>query len=62
MTGHVKRAPLIAAANSYMGRLIVMVDDDVDPSNLADVMWAVTTRCEPFRIGRHRAERLEFRS
>src|SRR5262249_8028713 len=23
------------------------VDDDVDPSDLADVMWAVTTRCEP---------------
>jgi len=45
--GHVKRAALIATANSYMGRLIVMVDDDVDPSNLADVMWAVTTRCEP---------------
>ena len=22
------------------------VDDDVDPSNLADVMWAVATRCE----------------
>jgi UbiD family decarboxylase len=45
--GHAKRAALIAAANSYMGRLIVVVDDDVDPSNLADVMWAVTTRCEP---------------
>jgi 4-hydroxy-3-polyprenylbenzoate decarboxylase len=23
------------------------VDDDVDPSDLADVMWAITTRCEP---------------
>ncbi|MGD0027171.1 MAG: UbiD family decarboxylase [Xanthobacteraceae bacterium] len=45
--GHAKRAALIAAANSYMARLIVVVDDDVDPSNLADVMWAVTTRCEP---------------
>ena len=45
--GHAKRAALIAAANSYMGRLVVVVDDDVDPSNLADVMWAVTTRCEP---------------
>ena len=45
--GHAKRAALIAAANSYMGRLIVVVDDDVDPSNLADVMWAITTRCEP---------------
>src|SRR5262249_38316810 len=45
--GHAKRAALIAAANSYMGRLVVVVDDDVDPSNLADVMWAMTTRCEP---------------
>jgi UbiD family decarboxylase len=45
--GHAKRAGLIAAANSYMGRLVVVVDEDVDPSNLADVMWAVTTRCEP---------------
>jgi UbiD family decarboxylase len=45
--GHAKRAALIAAANSYMARLVVVVDDDVDPSNLADVMWAVTTRCEP---------------
>jgi UbiD family decarboxylase len=45
--GHAKRAGLIAAANSYMGRVVVVVDEDVDPSNLADVMWAVTTRCEP---------------
>jgi UbiD family decarboxylase len=45
--GHAKRAGLIAAANSYMGRLVVVVDDDVDPSNLNDVMWAITTRCEP---------------
>jgi UbiD family decarboxylase len=45
--GHAKRAALIAAAQSYMGRIVVVVDEDVDPSNLADVMWAVATRCEP---------------
>ena len=45
--GHAKRAGLIAAAQSYMARVIVIVDEDVDPSNLADVMWAVTTRAEP---------------
>jgi UbiD family decarboxylase len=45
--GHSKRAGLIAAAQSYMGRIVVTVDDDVDPSNLADVMWAIATRCEP---------------
>jgi 4-hydroxy-3-polyprenylbenzoate decarboxylase len=45
--GHAKRAALIAAANSYMARIVVVTDDDVDPSNLADVMWAIATRCEP---------------
>jgi UbiD family decarboxylase len=45
--GHAKRAGLVAAANSYMARLVVVVDEDVDPSNLADVLWAITTRCEP---------------
>ena len=45
--GHAKRAAMIAAAQSYMARLVVVVDEDVDPSNLADVMWAVATRCEP---------------
>ena len=45
--GHAKRAGLIAAANSYMARLVVVVDDDIDPSDLAEVLWAVTTRCEP---------------
>ncbi|HEY2528002.1 MAG TPA: UbiD family decarboxylase [Xanthobacteraceae bacterium] len=45
--GHAKRAALLAAADSYMARLVVVVDEDIDPSNLADVMWAVATRCEP---------------
>jgi len=45
--GHAKRAGLVAASHSYMARIVVVVDDDIDPSNLADVMWAVTTRCEP---------------
>jgi UbiD family decarboxylase len=45
--GHAKRAALIAAAQSYMARMVVVVDEDVDPSNLPDVMWAITTRCEP---------------
>jgi UbiD family decarboxylase len=45
--GHAMRAALVAAAHSYMARLVVVVDEDIDPSNLADVMWAVATRCEP---------------
>jgi 4-hydroxy-3-polyprenylbenzoate decarboxylase len=45
--GHAKRAALVAAAHSYMARIVVVVDADVDPSNLNDVMWAIATRCEP---------------
>jgi 4-hydroxy-3-polyprenylbenzoate decarboxylase len=45
--GHAKRAALIAAANNYLGRIVVVVDDDIDPSNLNDVMWAIATRSEP---------------
>ena len=30
-----------------MGRYIVVVDDDIDPSNLEDVIWAITTRSDP---------------
>lgn len=45
--GHAKRAALVAAANTYMGRMVVVVDEDVDPTNLADVMWAIMTRAEP---------------
>jgi UbiD family decarboxylase len=45
--GHAKRAALVAAAHSYMARMVVVVDDDIDPSNLNDVMWAIATRCEP---------------
>jgi 4-hydroxy-3-polyprenylbenzoate decarboxylase len=45
--GHAKRAGLVAAAHSYMARLVVVVDEDIDPSDLAEVMWAVATRCEP---------------
>ena len=45
--GHAKRAGLIAAGNAYMGRIVVVVDEDIDPSNINDVMWAVATRSEP---------------
>lgn len=45
--GHARRAGLIAAADSYMARLIVVTDADVDPSDLNDVMWAIATRSEP---------------
>ena len=30
-----------------MSRFIIIVDDDIDPSNLSEVMWALGTRCDP---------------
>ena len=45
--GHAQRAGLIAAAHAFMARYVIVVDDDIDPTNLHDVMWAVATRSEP---------------
>jgi 4-hydroxy-3-polyprenylbenzoate decarboxylase len=48
--GHSRQAGYITAqcqAAAYMNRFVVVVDDDVDPMNLDEVMWAVCTRCEP---------------
>ena len=48
--GHARQAGFLAAScqsGSYLGRFVVVVDEDVDPSNLFDVMWAISTRCDP---------------
>lgn len=47
--GHAKMAGLVAAGwgGSYMTRLIIVVDEDVDITNPAEVMWAVATRWDP---------------
>jgi 4-hydroxy-3-polyprenylbenzoate decarboxylase len=48
--GHSRQAGYIAAqcqAAAYMNRFVIVIDDDVDPMNLEEVMWAVSTRCEP---------------
>jgi UbiD family decarboxylase len=48
--GHAKQAAMLAAScasGAYLGRFVIVVDDDVDPSDLFDVMWAVSTRCDP---------------
>src|SRR5205085_584326 len=49
-TGHAKQAALLAAScqsGSYLGRFVVVVDDDVDPTKLEEVIWAMSTRCDP---------------
>src|SRR6266540_4238152 len=48
--GHAKQAAMVAAScqsGSYLGRFVVAVDDDIDPTNLFDVLWAMCTRCDP---------------
>jgi 4-hydroxy-3-polyprenylbenzoate decarboxylase len=48
--GHSRQVGYIAAqcqAAAYMNRFVVVVDDDVDAMNLDEVMWAVSTRCDP---------------
>jgi 4-hydroxy-3-polyprenylbenzoate decarboxylase len=48
--GHAKQAAMLAAnchAGNYLGRWVIVVDDDIDPSNLWDVTWAMASRCDP---------------
>lgn len=48
--GHARQALHLAAScqsASYMGRFVVVVDEDVDPTNTFDVLWAISTRCDP---------------
>ena len=48
--GHAKQAGLIASqcrVGAYAGKFVVVVDDDIDVTNLEEVMWAVSTRCDP---------------
>jgi 4-hydroxy-3-polyprenylbenzoate decarboxylase len=49
--GHAKQIATLAGAflqgGACTGRYIITVDDDIDPSNLNEVLWAVCTRCDP---------------
>jgi 4-hydroxy-3-polyprenylbenzoate decarboxylase len=48
--GHSRQVLHVAAqcrAGAYAGRYTVVVDEDVDPSNLEEVMWALCTRSDP---------------
>ncbi len=48
--GHAKQALLIATgarATGYLGRVTVVVDDDIDVTDLSDVTWAILTRSDP---------------
>ncbi len=45
--GHAKQAALAVTSGLRNGRWVVVVDDDIDPTNLKEVLWAMTTRCDP---------------
>lgn len=48
--GHARQVMHVAAqttAGAYAGRWVVVVDDDIDPANIDEVMWAMATRCQP---------------
>ena len=47
--GHAKQVALIAAGSraTFTARFIVTVDEDIDPCNLSEVMWAISQRCDP---------------
>jgi len=48
--GHARQAGHIlnqCGVGAYMSRYSVVVDEDIDPSSLQEVMWAVATRTDP---------------
>jgi 4-hydroxy-3-polyprenylbenzoate decarboxylase len=47
--GHAKRAAMamLGSTYGYHRRFVILVDDDIDPSNIDDVLWALATRCDP---------------
>jgi UbiD family decarboxylase len=50
--GHARQALAIASqcgAVAYINRMVVVVDEDIDIYDLADVWWAIMTRCDPDR-------------
>lgn len=48
--GHALQAGLAVVASgsgARNGRHVIVVDEDIDPSNMQEVMWAFQTRCDP---------------
>ncbi len=48
--GHAAQVLALAAqcpAAAYYTKWIIAVDDDVDPTDIHDVLWALSTRCHP---------------
>jgi len=44
--GHAMKAGL-ALVSTYLAKMIVVVDEDINPRDADDVLWAIGTRCDP---------------
>ena len=47
--GHAKQAGLLSAvsgATNFQNRFVIVVDDDIDPSDISQVLWALGTRVD----------------
>lgn len=50
--GHARQAGHVAAMchqGAYLGRIVVVVDEDIDVTDLNEVVWAICTRSDPER-------------
>ncbi|MFH1625106.1 MAG: UbiD family decarboxylase [Pseudomonadota bacterium] len=49
-SGHSRQAGFVASQcreGAYAGRYVVVVDDDIDPTDIKEVLWAMCTRVDP---------------
>lgn len=50
--GHATQALMVGGqtgTTAYSGRVVVVVDSDIDITSMNDVLWAIMTRCDPER-------------
>lgn len=48
--GHAKQAALVACqchGGAYLGRYVIVVDEDIDITDINEVVWAISTRSDP---------------
>lgn len=48
--GHARQAGHVASmcrAGAYLGRYVIVVDEDINPYDMNDVLWALATRSDP---------------
>ncbi len=48
--GHAKQVAMAAMSGpegAFAGRFVIVVDSDIDPSDTDEVLWAMSTRCDP---------------